>query len=180
MPTVDPRRLYRDRVGNWRTRSLFVETFDPSLRSGGYAPVFTLGDEDVVDPETGEVCVSLKQKYLSYLDPTEYKVASNCLGGLKHWEAVCSSKLLAPHIEAWRSELKALLAYKAYAKIIETMEASGSGRSFDAAKWLWSDNGNAGAKRSVGRPPKVPDLSSKADLDYAAELRRINEKTTNV
>ena len=173
---MDPRKLYRDKFGNWRTRSLFLETFDPSLREKGYAPVFTLGEEDTVDPVTGAKVMSLKRIYLGYLDTTEHKVATACLGGLEHWEALCSSSMLLPTIEQWRKELRSLLAFKASQRILEQMESPNSGRVLDAAKWVWNENSGSGAKRSVGRPAKPPAQSSKADLDYAAELRRVQGK----
>ena len=128
---------YRDKMGRYRTLSLFVET-----NNDNDTPVFTL------KPRDHNGCVSLKQLYLSYDDPTEYSFAIEVLGSWEHWLKLSNSTWFKEYIEAWRLELEVKLRSKGI-KEIRNQAAAGNK---DAAKWLAEKGWD---KRQAGRPSKA-------------------------
>lgn len=137
--------MFKNSSGRWLTKALFFEHTLPETREHA---VFTLKDENhIVD---GVEYVSLKQAFLSCNDPTEYEFATKFLGGWSHWKEMCSTQIIAPHIEQWREERDVRLKSIGQRKLIEM--ASAEDASFQAAKWL-ADKGWE-EKATKGRPTK--------------------------
>jgi hypothetical protein len=155
---------FKDKQGKWLTQSLFLEM--------GYKPqaVFTLNDEDKT--YKGKVYPSLKRLYLETNDPTEYKLATEHLGGWSHWKRLRGNSAIAEHIEVWKDELNVKLTAKGVQLAIEIATDGGT---FQAAKWL-ADTG--WEKRIAGRPSKDEvegELKKQAQEsdDFASDLLRI-------
>ena len=128
---------YRDKMGRYRTLSLFVETNNDSD-----TPVFTL------KPRDHNGCKSLKQLYLSYEDPTEYSFAIEVLGSWEHWLKLSNSTWFKEYLDAWRLELEVLLRSKG----IKEIRSQATAGNKDAAKWLAEKGWD---KRQAGRPSKA-------------------------
>jgi hypothetical protein len=188
---------FRTPQGRWRTTSLFEETMDTAAKVSGLVPIFTLKEFD----HNGYI--SLRRKYLEIGDPTEYEVATTCLGGWDHWRVICNSPVIAQYVQRWRDELRARLASDSYRIIRQATVAGGPTKAeVDAARWVYqdllSDNqasnklaplyGAAAfdgsqlpaGKRKRGRPvnrPVLPSpgspLSAGADVDYSEEFARM-------
>ena len=151
---IDP-KIFKDTQGRQRTRSLFKE-----LETDDYPSFFTLADSSTATH------VSVREKYLEYGDPTEYRVAMALLGSFDHWETLCTLPWFKVHLDKWRKELATRITSEAIAKSREISTGSGTA-ALSAAKWLatqgWRETGN---KR--GRPGKH-ELSREAKR--LAELR---------
>lgn len=143
--------IYKNKQGRWLTKALFYE-LTPAEKPHA---VFTMKEEDHV--VKGKTFVSLRARYLTYTDPTEYEFAQKELGGWSHWQEMLSCTEIADEVEQWRAQHTALLKSQACQSIwVSAME----GGSFQACKWLvdegWKD------KPSAGRPKK-------ADITKAAK-----------
>lgn len=134
---------FKDQNGNFYTQSLFLElSYDNPKHA-----IYTLKDDD--HEFKGKVYKSIKRLYVATGDPTEYKFATECLGGWNHWKRLLNkTSLLHPYIEEWREELEVKMRSAGVARMI-----SNSYESPTAAKWLaekgWVE------KRTAGRPSKA-------------------------
>lgn len=145
--------MFKNESGKYLSKALFFELTLPATRQHA---VFTLKEDDhTVD---GVTYKSLKKLFLSYDDPTEYKFASECLGGWQHWKELQSVKEIAAHIESWREERDIRLQSMGVTRLI-TMAAD-SESSFQAAKWL-ADKG--------WKPPEPKGRPSKAAIQKETE-----------
>lgn len=134
---------FKDQNGNFYTQSLFLELAYDNPKHA----IYTLKDDD--HEFKGKVYKSIKRLYVATGDPTEYKFATECLGGWNHWKRLLNkTSLLHPYIEEWREELEVKMRSKGVARMV-----SNAAESPTAAKWLaekgWTD------KRTAGRPSKA-------------------------
>jgi len=145
MSADELRPFFKDVLNRWRTLSLFQETCDDPAK---YPPIFTLKDDDTSS------CVSLKRLYLIMEDITEHDFARMCLGSWEHWESLCNSYQLKPHIEHWRELLELRLRAK-YIQLIKQQAESGDGPSaLNATKYLLETT-TSFIKQKRGRPSKA-------------------------
>jgi hypothetical protein len=134
---------FKDQNGNFYTQSLFLELAYDNPKHA----IYTLKDDD--HEFKGKDYKSIKKLYVATGDPTEYKFATEYLGGWNHWKRLLNkTSLLHPYIEEWREELEVKMRSAGVARMI-----SNSYDSPTAAKWLaekgWTD------KRTAGRPSKA-------------------------
>lgn len=146
-PTTDS---FKDKIGRWRTKSLFRE-----FRDGTYPYYFTLGEEDLSD------CISLKRKYLEYEDPTEYIFATKVFGAFPCWERLLQSPEIKAEIDLWRHELRLKLEAKALANIKEIASDPSSNTRLSANKILLDYTKD---RRSAGRKPRRPGVEPREDV----------------
>lgn len=119
---------FKDSKGHWITQGLFIE-YDGGR---GFA-MYTLADHPV--EKEGKEYKSLKHLYIHGEDVTEYLFARSHLGGWQHWQKMCNSAVLLPHINKWREELELYIRSKSILNIMS--EASSKSRSaLTANKWL--------------------------------------------
>lgn len=144
MTADDLRPFFKDVLNRWRTANLFEETCEDPAK---YPPIFTLKDDDTSS------CVSLKRLYLDMEDVTEHNFARYCLGSWEHWEAICNSWILKPHIEQWRELLELRLRSKYLQLIKEQAESSDGPNALNATKYLLETTTNF-SNRKRGRPSK--------------------------
>lgn len=147
---------FKDNVGKWFTQSLFLET-KYGANSDVCAPIFTLKDNDY------KGLISLKRVYLELRDPTEYRIATEWLGGWQHWKALCSSVWFMKNLTVWREELEVKMKAENLKKMYEIAQSSGAVAK-DAAKFFI--NREWEVKR--GRPSK----------EEKARQLRINSQVT--
>ena len=158
---------FKDVRHAWRTANLFEETCEDPTK---YPPVYTLKDSDTSS------CVSLKERYLAMGDLTEYNFANVYLGGWDHWQRICESYVLKPHIEEWRDQLKLRLRAETLAKVKEMAEGEGPS-ALNAAKFLLEELGGS-TKPKRGRPSKEEKegwlkKESKSSEELAADAKRL-------
>lgn len=169
IPTTDS---FKDKIGRWRTKSLFREH-----RDNTYPYYFTLGEEDLTD------CISLKRKYLEYEDPTEYIFATKVFGSFPCWERLLQSPEIKAEIDLWRHELKLKLEAKALANIKEIASDPSSSARLTANKIILDYTKD---RRSAGRKPRRPvdpeDAATKHNPDDWQRLfgKPIPNATTQV
>ena len=94
---------FKDDQGRWRTSSLFWERSYDKTNA-----MFSMEQEDHIDGYA-----SFHRLYLEIADPTEYRVATELLGGWEHWEKLCASKWFNDFIEPLRLELEIKLRSEA-------------------------------------------------------------------
>lgn len=139
---------FKDKMGRYRTKSLFIETpLDP------YPAFFTRKLYDFT--KNGVEYKSLYLKYMEIADPTEYQVAIRLFGSWDHWQALTRSKWFGEHLTGWREELKIRLESDRYYEMqgVATND-KGSAQAVQATKWLAERYGDKEtAKR--GRPSKA-------------------------
>lgn len=134
---------YKDKMGRYRTQSLFFET-----NLTGIDAIFTLKEED--HEYNGKHYISLKRIYLEMEDPGEYEFATTIFGTWTQWERICNNGQLKVHIERWREELAIKIEAKALREVIKTANKGGKDGQ-QAARWLASGQ----YKNSKGRPSKA-------------------------
>jgi hypothetical protein len=152
--------VFKDKMGRWRTASLFEETITPDVRVS-YDPIFLLRED-----EDRDGLVSMKRIYMEANDPTEYAAAKRIFGSWEPWEHLCNAPFFKEEVDKWRKQLSLKLQSEATAKIIESATEGGklSGTQFQSAKWVaeggWvrkvpsNDTGGDSVPRNVGRPSK--------------------------
>lgn len=144
---------FKDKMGRWRTNTLFQEWSDPS-----YEAYFTIYDWKHNDP-----LPCLKTLFLECGDPTEYIFATTYLGGWEHWQKLQKHRAL--EVNKWREELELKLRADGIQQQIKLAEKGNS----NAAKWVaekgWS-------KRKAGAPSKAEverETKIAAKLDESIE-----------
>lgn len=137
---------FKNSSGVYLLRGLFFETTPADKTS----VVYTLKDRD------HEGYPSLKCLYLAISDFTEYRFATQCLGGLEHWDKLCECTWFQPYVEQWRRELDLKIKSEALARIMIEAERD-SQVKFGANKYLlekgWEPKSPSASKR--GRPSKA-------------------------
>lgn len=93
---------------------------------------------------------SFRRLYLEISDLTEYRVASELLGGWDHWQALLASQWFQAYVVSLRDQLEVKLRSEAILNAVGIM-LKGNNQSLAAAKWLAEGKYN-GAVR--GRPSK--------------------------
>ena len=147
---------FKDKMGRWRTTSLFQEWKDP-----GYDAYFTIYEWKHNDP-----LPCLKTLFLECGDPTEYLFATTVLGGWEHWQKLQKHRDLDVH--KWRDELELKLRAEGIQKQLE-LAKKGNG---NAAKWVaekgWSKRkAGAPSKEEVARETKIAaKLDESIEEDY--------------
>lgn len=171
---------YKDSVGNWRTTSLFYETF-PNSKWEKYTPIFSLGefpipllpsyhfydrfapDKDI--PERHPV-PSLRQIYLQYNDPTEYQFSIDVFKSTYHWKHLQRLKWFKPYLEEWRATLGEKLRGTGIRALVDIATGSDPKLALNAAKWL--ANGEFKEKQLKGRPT-VERVNTELNREVAIE-----------
>lgn len=113
---------------------------------------------------------SLYRLYLEADDVTEYRFATEHLGGWEHWEIMAESPFLKPYVIKWRRELEIKQKSEALAKIVSTSKSS-TKEAFQAAKYV-ADNWN-GPSPKRGRPSK--DEIKMRTNEILSDKRRVEE-----
>lgn len=162
---------FKDKMGRWITQGLFLE----SCLSDKSAVMYTLKGYDHV--YKGKELPSLKLIYLALEDPTEYRVATEYLGGWDHWQRILGNQVLRKEIDIWREELEVKLRCKAIQEIVKD-STSPSKSAVTSAKWL-ADKGWA-EKRKAGAPSKTEEegIRKKIEeqlLDSDEDWKRISQ-----
>ena len=155
---------FRDSMNRWRTQSLFLEQSWGSTSPD--KPVYTMKPDDlpasVLYPDG---LPSFAKRYLDLEDPTEYRAATELLGGWEHWTTLLDSKWFQDYIAPLREELEIRLRSKGQRTLVEIME-SGDRNSLAAARYF----ADAGFRpKKVGRPSNA---QIEAEVKKEAEVRR--------
>lgn len=154
------RDLLIDKMGRYRTQSLFRETAY-SIKDA--SPLWTLKEQD---PQG--ILPSLRQIYMELADPTEYEFAQLCFGSWRHLEHLCTIEWFKPYIQEYRDELEVKLRAQAVRQI-QSQAKDPKGTS--AAKYL-AEAGWKGKKAKRGRPSKAEvegELKRQAEIDTELE-----------
>jgi hypothetical protein len=174
---------YKDKEGRWRTKTLFLETFDRSMWEW-YTPIFTLGEFDFpmtasntgwyeryeADPKIPErhPIPSLRRIYLSYSDPSEYKFSVEVFKSTYHWKHLCKCKWFQPYLEEWRLTLGEKLRQIGMEVLVGIAQGSDPKLAMPAAKWLaeqgWKE------RKGKGRPS---DQAVEQEVKRESEIERI-------
>lgn len=164
---------YKDNRGRYRTASLFLETYDWDLDPLVYQPVWTLADTDKkVDPNhrfydlyPDHTFPSFRRLYLEYMDPVEFRFATEVLGSDRQWKLLQTLKWFQPYLEEWRMALDLKLRSEATRTIRAIAEDPTSKGQLQAAKWL-AERGYA-SKQEKGRPSRH-ELANKLASEVVA------------
>jgi len=128
----------KDTTGRYRTQSLFWEY----RHTTDMPPLWTL-------KESGCALPSLKDLYLSHLDPTEYSFAMDAFGSWAQWLRISENKVILKEVQQWRDELEVKVRSEGLRAVIS--EAQGGKAQFNAAKFLAKADWKGTSK---GRPSK--------------------------
>lgn len=146
------RSVAKDRLGRYRTQSLFWEYRKANLIED-YPPIFTIKDrQHTVD---GVTYPSLKLIYMSYehVPGYEYDFAMDVFGSWEHWIVLSEKSLLKTLIKEWRDELEIKLRAKGIRQLIQ-MASENDPKGLQASKFLsdrgWVQKDN----KTRGRPSK--------------------------
>ncbi len=98
-----------------------------------------------------EELIDLYSKFMSTLDPTEYKFATKHVGGWEIWQTMLKSPRVKLQVDKWRRELDVKIRSESLSRIMEaaqgeTRDALAANRYLLEANWL--------GKEKVGRPSK--------------------------
>lgn len=162
---------YKDKMGRWRTQSLFKEFYLDSEES--LLPVFTLKEYDDVCTRTERLLPSMRQLFLKCKDPTGYVFAKQVLNSYDHYMKLLQTSWFRKHVEEWIDELEVKIKSESLQKIRNVAEG-GSGQAFNAAKFLatesWIDRKGRPSKKEVERK-----LNERVDAlsDVEEDLARI-------
>lgn len=155
---------FRDSMNRWRTQSLFLESSWGS--SSPDKPIYTMKPQDV--PPSAlypEGLPSFGRLYLELADPTEYRPATELLGGWEHWLLLCESKWFSDYILPLREELEVKLRAQGLKTMLE-IAASNSKNTLAAAKYFAD---GLFKPRKAGRPSNA---QIEAEARKQAELQR--------
>ena len=141
---------YKDKLGRWRTQSLFKEFYTPNREE--YPPIFTLKEYD----EGG--LPSMRQLFLGCNDPTGYVFAKEILRSYEHWRKLCSLPWFQEHLTAWKEELEIKLVSDGLLKLKDISRGT-DGSALKASIYLIEK----GWEPKKGRPKKE-------DIEKAARV----------
>lgn len=164
---------YKDIRNRYRTASLFLESYDWGTDTEKYQPVWTLSDTDrVLDPNhvfyevyPDHTYPSLRRIYLEYMDPVEFRFATDVIGSDRHWKILQNLKWFQPYLEEWRQALDLKLRSEAVNTIRSIAKDDTSKGQLQAARWL-AEKGYS-EKEQKGRPSKR-DLANKLATEAVA------------
>jgi hypothetical protein len=83
----------------------------------------------------GKLLPSLHQIYITLSDPTEYRIATEFLGGWDHWQVLSQLEWFKTYLEGWRTELELKLTSDAFQVILAASKAE-TKESLTAAKFI--------------------------------------------
>lgn len=165
---------WRGENGKFITKGLFYEMsyMDPS------SAVFTVKDEDYT--YKGKTYKSFKKMFLEKEDPTYYRVATEMLGGWKHWKAIEKTKypMMQELLEDCKEELEVKLRSQGVRAVAKDAVDCESKSRVQSAKWL-SDKGWSPAEtKKRGRPSKAEveretKIAAKMDKEVADMASRL-------
>ena len=130
---------YTDKMGRFRTLSLFVETFPNHLT--GMKPMYSLkGKKGWPD---------LHDIYMDTDDPTEYAFAMECFESWAHFQHLTTLKWFQAYLFPWREELEVKMRSRAVRALMAVATTEGN-KGTTAAKWV----ADKGWDKKRGRPSK--------------------------
>jgi hypothetical protein len=141
MTVTNKNNPFRGGQGHWLMKRLFLETCQGEMDK----VMYSLHHDD--REYNGKVYPSFRRLYVELEDPTEYRVATELLGGWEHWKLLCN-RTLKNHVEAWREELDIRMQANG---VVEMSKLSKAGDRM-ASKFL-AEKGYV-AKRKAGAPSK--------------------------
>lgn len=137
---------YKDKMGRWRTQSLFVEVLEQLGRTPDETPPFSLrGREGFIDA---------KQTFLNERDPTGYKWATRYLGSYDHLKRLMTSAWFQDIYNDWLSELHILMQSEAIDRIREIAETGQPTQALAASKYIAERGWESKTAPKRGRPSK--------------------------
>lgn len=145
------REVMLDKMGRYRTTSLFWEHRKGESGAEKYPPLFTTKEKDLeVD---GVTYRSLKVIYFSYdhIPSNEYEFAMDIFGSWDHWIWITTKSQLKGMFQAWRDELEIKIKANAIRTIIQ--QSRDPEKGLQAARLIASGEHKGEAKR--GRPSKA-------------------------
>lgn len=161
---------WKDNLGRWKVVNLFIDLYcDERNRHA----IYTTYDDDF--EKDGVKYPSLRKIYLAFdhVPHLEYDFADKFLGGWKHWQELCKSKTLAPHIQEWRETLEVKLQAKALRSMINT-SYDDTPTGFNAKKYLadkgWMEKKGRPKKEDIEREAKK---QARVEDEIAGDLARI-------
>ncbi len=124
---MGPKSKYTDKVGRYRTKSLFVETIQRDQLDSGMVPVYTFrGHPDYIN-----AC----DVYLLARDPTGYKAALDIVGSWKHWQHLRALPWFEERRLLWARELEVKLTSDQIHRMRNFAQNKDS-TGYQATKWL--------------------------------------------
>jgi len=164
MFNIEDKSILKDKMGRYRTQSLFYEQNNSELDA-----IFTLKDYDYTIH--GVNYPSLKKMYLEIADITEYEFSQIVFGSWKHWQRICNNAVLKIYVEEWREELEVKIRSRAIRAIYETAKDAGS-KGTTAAKYIadggWKGKRGRPSKEEIAREKKIA-LGIDKELDEDAD-----------
>jgi len=165
---------YKDKMGRYRTQSLFHEFSYMRKPDDNFNPIYTLKNV----PASNLPC--LKDIYMDSNDPTEYTFAIQAFNSWDQWQKIKNNKALQPYMEGWNEELEVKLRSKAMSSIVK--EAVSGKSSFNAAKFLAT--GEWKRQHTRGRPSKIEiekekKIQAKLAEEFDSDAERIGLQLVN-
>lgn len=148
-------------MGRWRTESMFVET---NRVEDKFPSLFCLGQ----GRETEDL-PWIKRLYLETMDPTEWKFATEVLGGWQHWKRLSESPFMKAFVKEWREEMEVQVRSLGIKQQIHLAEKGNNNASRWVAEKGWEPKRKAGApsKEEVTRERKVAaEIKNTVEEDY--------------
>ena len=170
------RSQMKDRMGRYRTQSLFWETRSDEK---GYIPLFTRKNYDhTVD---GVVYPSLKLIYLSYdhIPEFEYEFAMDIFGTWEHWQMFANDSIFRKDVREWRQELDIKIKSEALRGVFlasKTDDAKGVQAMRYLADKGYSPKRGRPSKEEVERERKI---AAGVTEDLAGDMERLGLSIIN-
>jgi hypothetical protein len=168
---MDKGNNLKDKVGRYRTTSLFWESRHPD-----YEPLYSIKEYDLEKPEG--TYPSLKMIYLSYdhIPGYEYDFAKDIFGTWDHWVKLCNISQLRTDIQDWRDELDIRIKSQSL-KAMMMASRDNDAKGVNAAKYL----AEKGYEKKRGRPSKEEvsretKIQSAANKELEADMERVGLK----
>lgn len=137
MSSENEMEKFKNSMGIFFGRELFFETATPPYDN----VLYTLKDHDHKGYK------SISRIFLLLNDPTEYKIATQYFGGLKHWQKLKGTKWFSNELAKWQEELELKLQSEGLERLIAESRG-GDKNSFAASKYLLEKGWQ---KKPVGR-----------------------------
>lgn len=171
---------YLTKYNKFRVSNLFLETANRDILydsdSDRAMPIFTLTSEDLTD-SLGNKYISMHKLFLIAGDVTGYKFAVDVLGSYEHLEKLLVHKVIGPHIEAWKRELKAKLDSNAMEMLATIAKDGGTQAQLSAAKYLvnreYEQAGNVGKPSTKNTTKKQETHNRITSAETKEEAERL-------
>jgi len=165
---------YKDKMGRYRTQSLFHEFSYMRKPNDDFNPLYTLKNIQTSD------LPCLKDIYMDSNDPTEYNFAIKAFNSWDQWQKIKNNNALKPYLKGWPEELEIKIRSKAMSSIVN--EAVSGKSSFNAAKFLAT--GEWKRQHSRGRPSKIEiekekKIQAKLAEEFDSDAERIGLQLVN-